>query len=86
MEINGYDIEIVCANNEDGVYGDIYDDAEECKKDHPNEEIMYGYCCYPKDSEKPALDWFWTLEDAIEFTHNPKIFPSLFAFQHHTFL
>ena len=71
MKINGYEIEIVCANNEDGIYGDIYDDVSECKKDPPNEEIMYGYCCYPEDDSRPALDWFWTLEDAIEFTKDP---------------
>ena len=81
MKINGYDIEIVCANNEDGAYGDIYDDTDECRKDHPNEEIMYGYCCYPEKGDMPALDWFWTLEDAIEFTHNPEAIKKKYGYK-----
>jgi hypothetical protein len=74
MKINGYEIKIVCANSEDGMYGDIYDDIDEYQKDHPGEEVLFGYYCHPKDYKagKPALDWFYTLEDAIEFTSNPK--------------
>ena len=75
MVVNDFEIKIVCANNishDDGsfpVYGDIYEQYEECKREHPNDEIIFGY--YVEDisinnfTETP--DWFYTIEEAIEW-------------------
>ena len=42
MKINGYIVEIVCANydKENKCYGDIYEEVEECLQEHPNDEIV----------------------------------------------
>ena len=44
MLINGYKLSVVCANDcGDGIYGDIYTEVEECLREHPNTEILYGF-------------------------------------------
>ena len=66
MKIKDYELIIVCANYDKNVggYGDIYKSAEKCKEEHPNDKIIYGY--YLKgESETP--DWFYTIEEAIEW-------------------
>lgn len=64
MIINGYKLEIVCANvTTNGSYGDIYTHLQECIAEHPNEEIRFGF--YLDKSGKYTPDWFDTIDDAV---------------------
>ena len=70
MKINGYIIEIVCANydKENKYYGDIYEEVEECLKEHPNDEIIYGFHLRKDGVETP--DWFFAMDEAIYWASN----------------
>lgn len=58
----------VCANIlPDDLYGDIYENIEECVKEHPNEKIVVGYCLVPDDSRIVSPDWFWHMKSAIDY-------------------
>ena len=68
MTYKGFTIVIVCANKEDGIYGDIYTSLDECRFEHPGNEILFGFYVSVDVNEHPnvdAPDWFYTLEDAI---------------------
>lgn len=64
--VNGIDIIPVYANIlEDGVYGDIYDSYEECKKEHPDQRVKYGY--YADIEDGPDIfDTVYEAEDYIK--------------------
>ena len=77
MVVNEFEIKVVCADNISHdesypVYGDIYEQYEECKREHPNDEIIFGY--YVEDISKNNFtetpDWFYTIEEAIEWIKN----------------
>lgn len=70
MKINGYEVDIVCANYDPriGGYGDIYDELDECLKDHPECKIMWGF--HIRDDSMPTPDWFPTIEDVIHWISN----------------
>lgn len=64
MKINGYKLDIVCANVlPDRTYGDIYDEVEQCVQEHPEEEIRFGYYLNKENADTP--DWFDSIDDAI---------------------
>lgn len=64
MLINGYKLSVVCANDSgNGIYGDIYTEVEECLREHPNTEILYGFHLEKDGVETP--DWFDTAEEAV---------------------
>lgn len=73
--VGNYLIETVCANDisEDDypLYGDIYESYDECRKEHPDEKIIFGY--YVKDLRTESEgcvetpDWFFTVEDAMNW-------------------
>ncbi len=67
MQINGYDLRIVCANwdKEVDTYGGIYESLEECKKDHPDDEVFFGYYLHKDGEDTP--DIFMTLDQAIVY-------------------
>ena len=80
MIYKGFEITVVCANNEshdDGsapVYGDIYDNYNECLADHPDDEIIFGFFIQDWEGDRVKLlsiadapDWFYRIEDAIEW-------------------
>ncbi len=48
---------------EDDIYGDIYTSYEECKAEHPDQEVKYGYCVDIDDSP----DFFDTIDDAEDY-------------------
>lgn len=66
MLINGYKMEIVCANFDTKIncYGDIYNNVEDCIRDHPSDKILFGYHLTGK-TETP--DWFDSLSDAVNW-------------------
>ncbi len=69
MEYKGYKIDVVCANNEDGIYGDIYGSVEDCQAEHPGEKILFGYYADPADQkyeyDTETPDWFDSLAEAM---------------------
>lgn len=73
MKIGNYNIVIVCANElEEGLYGDIYTDLEECVANHPKDNIIFGYYCSSlNESEETAEspDWFYSLDEAIDWAN-----------------
>ena len=70
MKINGYIIEIVCANydKENKCYGDIYEEVEQCLQEHPNDEVIYGFHLRKDGVETP--DQFFTIDEAIYWASN----------------
>lgn len=66
MKIGKYTLSVVCANKTyDGMYGDIYSSVEECIKEHPFDDVLYGYYLECEGEETP--DWFDTLEEAVAY-------------------
>ncbi len=62
--VNGIDIIPVYANIlESGVYGDIYTSYEECKAEHPDQRVKYGY--YADIEDGP--DFFDTIDEAEDY-------------------
>ena len=45
MKINGYFVNVVCANYDKEIrgYGDIYEEVEECLEHHPDDEVIFGF-------------------------------------------
>lgn len=72
MKINGWEIEVVCANTEDNksIYEDIYDNVEECYTEHSKDNIVVGFYLKPEDDRIPSPDWFWNIESAIEYANS----------------
>lgn len=77
MVVGNFKIIIVCANEiEDGLYGDIYKKVEDCRNDHPTENIIYGFYCEricaisPDCEETP--DWFNHLTEAVDWAETHK--------------
>lgn len=70
MKINDYELTVVCANMDGstGMYGDIYDCVEECLKEHPDDEVIYGYHLSKEGVDTP--DWFDTIEEAVHWASN----------------
>lgn len=70
MKINGYSIDVVCANYDVEIkgYGDIYDEVEECLKHHPEDEVIFGFHLKKECVETP--DWFDTVEEAVQWASN----------------
>lgn len=62
--VNGINIIPVYANRlENGVYGDIYTSYDECKAEHPDQEVIYGY--YADIEDGP--DFFETVYEAEDY-------------------
>ena len=70
MKINGYVVDIVCANydKEKECYGDIYEEVEQCLQEHPNDEVIYGF--YLRNDGVETPDWFFTIDEAIYWASN----------------
>lgn len=63
-----YSICILCANLFDEVYGDIYDSIEECLKEHPETEVIYGYGIFDNEMKRVADwsdDWYGSIAEAM---------------------
>lgn len=75
MKYKGYEIAVACANNishDDGsspVYGDIYENYPECIRDHPDDEVMFGFIIKNKADTHWCVvpDWFNELDDLIRW-------------------
>ena len=69
MKIGKFEIIIVCANfdKEIGGYGDIYDSLYDCIEEHPDDEVIFGYCILCEDDNIETPDWFDTIEEAISW-------------------
>lgn len=77
MKVNGYEINVMCANaylcsetagspeSDEFTYGDIYDTYEDCVEDHPDEDVLYGY--YLKKERVETPDWFNSIEEAVNW-------------------
>lgn len=78
MVVGNFRIIIVCANEiEDGLYGDIYTAIEDCRSEHPTENIIYGFYCERVWSDNENLDndtpdWFDHLTEAVEWAETHK--------------
>lgn len=72
MRIGKFNIISVCSNYDEryNTYGNIYENLDECRENHPNSEVIFGYYlkCDEKDVEVP--DWFDTLKEAIDWANN----------------
>ena len=67
MYYKDYEIILVCANFKNGIYEDIYISYDECRAEHPNDTIKFGYFVRsPKDYED-VPDWFNEVEEAIHW-------------------
>lgn len=64
MTVNGLEITLVCANLDKTTnsYGDIYTSVDTCCKEHPDDDVIYGFCVI---SEADAPDWFDTIAEAV---------------------
>lgn len=70
MTYKGFEIMVVCANKEDDIFGDIYISLDECKKECPDGEIIFGFYANADVNKYPYLDtpdWFYTLDEAIKW-------------------
>lgn len=70
MRVRNFNIKPVCANKiEDGLYGDIYDCIEDCEKEHPNENIIFGFYAERTNNllGEETPDWFYSIEEAVEW-------------------
>lgn len=72
MKINGWTIQVVCANVEDSksVYDNIYDNIEECYREHPESNIVIGFYLKPEDDRIASPDWFWNIESAVTYANS----------------
>ena len=67
MDYKGYKIIIVCANMDNGMYGDIYTSYDECKTEHPKDTIEFGYYVESPNDYENTPDWFDKIEDAMHW-------------------
>lgn len=72
MLVGNFRIRIVCANElEDGLYGDIYNNAQDCRKEHQTGNIIYGFYCEriiaTSSHCEETPDWFYHLIDAVHW-------------------
>jgi hypothetical protein len=61
--------------NEDGIYGDIYSSAEECLKEHPNDDVLVGFGVMNEDTGlcvDESDDFYATEADAQRFIDEKK--------------
>ena len=67
MMINGYKIDVVCANYDKELkgYGDIYTEVEECLAEHPDDEVVFGFHLSKEGVETP--DWFENIEESVSW-------------------
>ena len=72
MKINGYELVVVCANHDKitDTYGDIYDCVEDCKKDHPDDEIELGYYLKSNNEDIETPDWFDDIWEAFDWANS----------------
>lgn len=72
MKINGWEIEVVCANVKDdmSIYEDIYSSIEECHTEHSENNIVIGFYLKPEDDRISSPDWFWDIDSVVKYANS----------------
>lgn len=60
-------VKIYANETDKGIYGDIYHTSEEVIKNHPESDVLTGYCIsdYKGIVPEGAKDWCFSIEEAI---------------------